>query len=428
MLCGVSVPNEPVLIVGAGLAGLRCARTLEAAGVDCLLLEASDDVGGRVRTDAVDGFLLDRGFQVYLDSYPESKATLDHAALDLRPFDPGALIRLRGEENLVTLVDPLRVLRKSFRTALSPAATFTDKWHVASLRARVTGDPEVLLSEPAGTTLEFLRAYGFSETIIEGFFRPFFGGVFLDGSLATSSRLFLWLFRLFADGRACLPAGGMGQIPTQIAAGLKGPGVRLGTYVESIDGRSVTLGGGQKLTGRAVVVATEATVAAGMLAGRLPSDFNDRPPQSSTTLYFAADEPPVADNLLVLNGTGDGGPVNTVATLTNAAPSYSADGRSLLSVSVVGKADADDATLEAAVRKHLAKLLPGADVSAWSHLRTYRIAYSLPDSRPSALERPHKSTNLGDGLFLCGDHRDTASINGAMLSGRRAAEAVAASL
>ena len=416
--------SEPVLIVGGGLAGLCCAKALSAAGLPCTILEAGDAVGGRVRTDPVDGFLLDRGFQVYLDSYPEAKRVLDHAALDLQNFQAGALVKLAGRDDPVPLVDPLRVPKKSLKTAVSPAATFGDKWHVATLRARVgRGEAEAVLDEPAGSTQQYLRDYGFSETVIESFFRPFYGGVFLDGSLATSSRLFLWLFRLFATGNACLPARGMGEIPRQIAASLTAE-VRLDTAVESVDGREVTLGGGKKVSGRAVVVATEATAAAGLLEGRLPGDFNARAPQSSTTLYFAADAAPTGENLILLNGTGDKGPVNTVADLTAAAPTYAADDRTLLSVSVLGETDADDAALEASVRTHLAKLLPAADVGAWRHLKTYRIAYSLPDSRPPALEKPHKSTDVGGGLFLCGDHRDTASINGAMLSGRRAAEAV----
>ena len=416
--------DDSVLIVGGGLAGLCCARTLEAAGLACTVLEAADGVGGRVRTDRVDGFLLDRGFQVYLDSYPEAKRALDHAALDLRSFQAGALVKLAGRDGLVPLVDPLRVPKKSLTTALSPAATFADKWHVATLRAKVgRGEAETLLETPAGSTQQYLRDYGFSETVIESFFRPFYGGVFLDGSLATSSRLFLWLFRLFATGSACVPAKGMGEIPRQIAASLKAD-LRLDTPVERVDGREVTLGGGRKLSGRAVVVATEAPVAATLLTGRLPADFNDRPPQSSTTLYYAADRPLTGDNLILLNGTGDKGPVNTVADLTAAAPSYAPAGRTLLSVAVIGDLDGG----EPAVRRHLAKLLPESDVAGWQHLATYRIAYSLPDSRPPALERPHKSASLGDGLFLCGDHRDTASINGAMLSGRRAAEAVVAAL
>ena len=425
----VSDLDDPVIIVGGGLAGLTCARVLEDLGIASLILEAADDVGGRVRTDKVDGFLLDRGFQIYLDSYPVAARHLDHAALDLKPFEPGALVRLSGSPDLELLIDPLRRPAKLLRTATSRAASFGDKWRVATLRARVTtGDGDALFEAEDEPTIAAIEAMGFGPTIIESFFRPFFGGVLLDVELEVSSRLFLWLFRKFSRGRACLPAAGMGAIPQQLAAKLSRSEIRLNTPVEHINGREVIASDGQIFTGRAVVIATDPPAAATLLGRDRPEDFNDRPMLGSTTLYFAADKAPVEENLLVLNGSRDTGPINSIAVLTNAAPSYAPAGQSLVSVSVIGAADPDDTRLTQNVMEHACRLLGSELPRAWRHVRTYRIANALPYQKAGDLPPAHRSVKISQRLFICGDHRDTASINGAISSGERAAEAVAEAL
>ena len=420
--------ERPVVIVGAGLSGLCCARRLNAAGRRCVVLEAGDDVGGRVRTDRHDGFLLDRGFQVYNDAYPESRDVLDHAALSLRRFEPGALTRVNGRFR--PIVDPFRRPTRAIGTALSPAATLADKVKVATLRATVTrGEADDLLQgDDDQTTLEFLREYGFSDKIIESFFRPFFGGVYLDRSLGTSAKLFRWLFRMFADGSACVPAGGMGQIPRQIYRRLRMTEVRLNARVEAVEPGAARLADGTRVGGPAVVVATEAPVAARLLGDHAPADLEVHQPRRTATLFFAASRPAVADNLLLLSGTeyADCRPVNTVAQMSLAAPSYAPPGQTLLSVSLVDVPDGDDDALLDATRTGLSNMLGDSYAKSLRHLRTYRVDYALPDQSPPGLADPHKPAAVGDGLFVCGDARDTASINGSMLSGRRAAEAVLA--
>lgn len=421
--------EHPVVIVGAGLAGLCCARALEAASRQCLILEAADDVGGRMRTDKVDGFLLDRGFQVFNDAYPEAKAVLDYEALDLQPFEPGALTRLRGRDGFVEFVDPFRRPSRALKTALSPAATFGDKLRVARLRAKVLADEaDDLLSEPEQTTIDFLHGYGFSDRIIESFFRPFFGGVFLDRTLSVSSRLFLWLYRMFSTGSACVPAAGMGAIPRQIYRRLRTTEVRLKTAAAALEPGAVRLADGTRVAASAIVVATEAPAAAKLLGERAPDDLETRQPRQSTTIYFAAPEAPTDRNLLILSGEefNRSAPVNSLAVITNAAPSYGLDGGVLLSVSMIGLAEADDAAVIAQATTGLAVLLGERRARELRHIKTYRVAYSLPDQSPPGLDDPHKPSDLGEGIYLCGDHRDTASINGAMLSGRRAAEAICA--
>ena len=421
--------GDPVVIIGAGLAGLCCARALEAAGRPAVVFEAADDVGGRVRTDKVDGFLLDRGFQVFLDSYPEAGRVLDLEALQLCPFEPGALTRRSDVGGWLPLSDPFRRPGRALATALSPAATFRDKWLIARLRRDVIrGDAEQLLREDEKrSTLDFLRAYGFSERIIETFFRPFFGGVFLDRSLSTSARLFRWLFRLFAKGNACLPAAGMESIPRQLAVRLKNAELRMSTRVASVDAKAVTLEGGETIDAEAVVVATDGETAAALLGERLAME--PRPMRTTTTFYFAADAPATHDNILLLSGEDSRacGPVNTVAQLSVAAPSYAPEGQTLLSASVVDADEPDEAKLLDAVRAGLSHMLGGDYGTGLRHLRTYTIERALPSQPPPVLADPHKPAKLAEGLFVCGDHRDTASINGAMLSGRRAAEALIAS-
>lgn len=418
--------DQPILIIGGGLAGLACARTLEGAGRTCVVFEKAKEPGGRVQTDRLDGFLLDRGFQIYLDSYPQGEHFFTHEALALKAFDPGALIKMKGRSRPQVLADPFRQPGKAIATALSKAATFGDKLKIAKLRKHVNGQSlESLLEARPQSTLEFLREFGFSDRIIDNFFRPFYGGITLDRELTVSSRFFLWSFRLFGSGRACVPAAGMDALPRQISKRLRTTEFKLETEVRRIDGTTVITDGGQRVEGSAVVIATEAPTAAELLrmAGRdVPDDFA-KPAKENATLYFAGDAAPFDDKLILLAGDEpSAGPINSIAVMSNVSPSYAPAGKSLLSVSVVDSGAMGD-DLEAKVTAALPAML-GDDAGRFEHLRTYRIPYSLPDQAPPALQPPHQAATLDDGLLICGDHRDTASINGALLSGRRAAETI----
>ncbi|MGW8282939.1 MAG: NAD(P)/FAD-dependent oxidoreductase, partial [Gemmatimonadota bacterium] len=252
--------DADVLIAGAGLAGLVCARKLIRAGLEPLVLEASDAPGGRVRTDEVDGFRLDRGFQVLLTAYPVTRQILDYDRLDLRPFEPGALLRMDG--GFHRIADPFRRPGAVPATLRAPVGTFGDKLRVARLALSLRRDSvEEILTRDESTTRERLEALGFSPRVVEAFFRPFLGGVFLDAELATSSRMFEFVFKMFGAGPVAVPAAGMGAISGQLADGLGSDTLRTGAPVASVTRDSVTLESGERLTGKAVVVATEGRTA-----------------------------------------------------------------------------------------------------------------------------------------------------------------------
>ncbi|MCB1002007.1 MAG: FAD-dependent oxidoreductase [Acidimicrobiales bacterium] len=405
------------VVVGAGLAGLCAARHLTRAGRSVVVLEAGDGVGGRVRSDRVDGFVLDRGFQVLLTAYPAAQAELDYARLRLHAFEPGAEIRTANGFHVVG--DPLRRPRTLVSTALAPIGTPADKLRLLALRRRVRrSHAAALLRGPDDTTIDRLRSAGFSPRMIDRFFRPLFGGIQLDPALGGSARMFDIVFRMLSEGESAVPADGMGAIPAQLAADLVPGSVRLGCPVVSIDGTSVTVASGERVDGRAVVVATDGPAASQLLG--LPTVGSKR----VACVYFAADAAPTPHRYVVLDGTG-AGPALNVAVMSNVAPSYAPSGSHLVAAAVTGSTpalDLDDASLAAAVRRQLRGWW-GAEVDGWRHLRTDRIAHGQPDQTPPF--HPKQRVSLGDGRFVCGDHRDTASIQGALFSGRRCAEAVA---
>ncbi|MEM9659030.1 MAG: FAD-dependent oxidoreductase, partial [Planctomycetota bacterium] len=289
-----------VVIVGGGLAGLACAGHLNEAGIGCQIFEAADQVGGRARTDELNGFLLDRGFQVLLTAYPEAQRRLDFSGFSLSRFEPGALVRYGGRFR--RFVDPWRRPQHLFASALSPAATFGDKFRVARLRNRLRSQSlDAIFEKPETTTREALDSEGFSSTIIERFFRPFLGGVFLESDLDTSSRMFEFVFKMFATGDAALPARGMGALAAQLARRLPAGAIQTNTPVQSVEPTAVYLENGQRIAADAVVVACY-----GPSAAQLFDEAGSPQGQDVTCLYYAADFAPIKEPILVLNGEGEG--------------------------------------------------------------------------------------------------------------------------
>ncbi len=409
-----------VVIVGAGLAGLACARRLAERGLDVHVLDGADAVGGRVRTDAVEGFLLDRGFQVLLTGYEEARQVLDYAQLDLRAFEEGALVRVKGRFHHIA--DPVRQPGAWLSTLLAPIGGLGDKWRMRGLAADLKRTDEgALWTRPERTTRERLEERGFGSAMIDTFFRPFLGGVFLDPTLATSSRMFEFCFRHFARGEATVPARGMQQIPEQMHAGLAAGVVRLNEPVASIQGTTVRTERGDAVSARAVVVATGAAEAK-ELVPTLPVPGW----RGVKTLYFAADKAPLDEPILVLNGD-ENGPINNLHVPTSLSRDVAPAGASLVSATVLDEGARSPEALERAVRDQL-KAWFGSDVASWRHVRTYDIPHALPDQTPPALETMPRAARLPGGTYVAGDHRTHASIDGALLSGRLAAEAVSLDL
>ncbi len=416
-----------VVVVGAGLAGLCCARRLMQCDIPARVVEASDGVGGRVRTDLVDGFRLDRGFQIYLTAYPEGRRVLDYPALDLRPFVAGAKVWAGGRFHRVA--DPRAEPLAAARSVLNPVGTVRDKLRLAGLKFDLdagldsNGDP----SDAAGetSTADYLgRVRGFTPAMVERLFRPFIGGVFLERDLATSHKFFQFVVRTFGRGVAAVPALGMQRIPDQIAAALPAGWLSLNSPAAAVAPGTVRLGSGEVVECRAVVLATDVTAASTLTGGRVVAPGW----HGSVTLYYAADASPAGEPILMLNGDGSAaGPVNNVVVMSDTAPDYAPAGQHLIAVSVVDPPPGIDADLDAAVRTQLRDWY-GPAVTPWRLVRVYRIPHGLPKQPPGRLTPWRRPVTLSPGLYVCGDHLDNASVDGAMASGFRAAQQVMSDL
>ena len=429
----ISVQSQSIIIVGAGMAGLACATWLHRAGRPVLVLEAADAVGGRVRTDLTpEGFRLDRGFQVLQTNYPEARRIFDYRALNLKSFRSGAVIRL-PDGTQTSLLNPLKSPLSAFSTLTSPIGSLADKLRIVSLvRHVLQHKPEELLARPnAEDTVTFLRRYGFSERMIATFFRPFFGGVFLDRELTTASNFFEFIFQQFVTGNAAIPALGIQELPEQLASRLPAGTVRLNTPVAGIvDGSQVRLTTGQVLSASAIVLATDGLAALRLLAGR-SGNPDDSPSQEAggfptatritTCTYFATPgghSPGRNDKLLRLNAT-PGALAHNVAFPADVSGAYAPAGRSLISVSTHGERSLDEAELVPRLRQELAAWF-GPAARDWEHLRTYRIAAALPVY--PAGQPPRQPLQLADNLYRCGDWASYPSLNGALGTGREVAE------
>jgi phytoene dehydrogenase-like protein len=427
--------GRSIIVVGAGLSGLVAAQVLQQHGYDVQVLENLDRVGGRIRTDEVDGFLLDHGFQVFLTAYEQASKTLDCDQLQLGSFESGALVYFSGR--LHRVADPWRSPQHILATAFASVGSIWDKLRIANFRRRVLrSSDQQLLNANQVTALEALHREGFSEAIITRFFRPFFGGIFLEPDLKTASGRMDFVFRNFSRGTAALPKGGMQAIPLQLADRLRSGTIHFNKTVTEIESEesnreherscktSVVLSDGHKLNCDAVIVATEQPAANKILGVDVVAKS-----QSTTCLYFAVTDPPIREATLVLNGELDG-PINNLCFPSFAQPSYAPLGQHLASVSIHGDIVAAPQEMVEATLSQLRKWF-GTDVDRWRFLRSYRITHALPsqslENLSSSSDNQGNSRSTGfvrPGVYRCGDYRESASIEGAIRSGISVAEEI----
>jgi phytoene dehydrogenase-like protein len=384
--------------------------------VSFIILEADDRIGGRLKTDVLDGFLLNHGFQVLQTAYPEARRHLDYHRLELKPFAPGAIIRAAGK--FMRVSDPRRRPQDIWSSLTAPVGTFTDRLRMIRMASSARrGSISNLFQSPDMTTLEYLQSQGISGKMIQRFFKPFFGGVCLDPEIQASSNVFKYVLRVFAEGDVALPGQGMGAIADQLAEDIPEGAIRTGSRVESIRTGGAVLTSGQSIKSRVVVLATEGPETARLL-GRPASIAS----HGELCLYFAAKQAPINAPYLILNGEGSG-IINSLTVPSIVATSYAPAGEELISVVLLGKLALDNKTAEAMVRKELTVWF-GPVVGEWRHLKTYRISHGLP-AQPPQISNPTVSAKaVKPGIYVCGEYESVPGIQWAMLSGRHTAEAV----
>ncbi|MBD3627043.1 NAD(P)/FAD-dependent oxidoreductase [Cyclobacterium sp.] len=403
--------DKSIYIIGAGISGLVAAIELEKAGYYPVILEASDRIGGRVKTDEVDGYLLDQGFQVMLTAYPELSRYLDLEKLNLKKFKPGAVIFKPGATYAVH--DPLRNPLKLFAMAFSKVGTIWDKYKMYSLTQDLKEKPlDAIFSAPQTSTQEYLKNFGFSDKIIQNFFAPFFRGIFLETSLSTSSRMFEFVFKMFAEGQAAIPEKGMGQLTQQLFEKLEHTQIRYNTKVVRVEKNKIILEDENTITADDIIIA----IPPGKLIGQEETAFHE-----VTNIYYTLQQSFIGRAMIGLV-PDDKFLVNNLVFLTDVSPGYASDGRALLSVSVIKDIKGTE-NPEQLIALEL-EALTGINASYFQHVKTYTISKALPVIKDAKHWIPRQHTKLYDHVYLAGDHLLNGSINAAMTSGRLAAEAV----
>ena len=404
-----------IYIVGAGVSGLVAAQVLENKGYHPIILEASDRAGGRVKTDIKKGFQLDHGFQVLLSSYPAAQKYLDFKALKLQKLNPGAVIFKNGKKQIIG--DPLRDISTLFSTLFSGIGTLLDKFKIFQLNLKLKNKSiEAIFSSNEISTKAYLQKFGFSSQIIAQFFTPFFTGIFLENELTTSSRMFEFVFKMFGEGLAVLPKGGMEEISKQLVSNLKNTTFQYNTQVISVSDVEIILHTGDKLVSTATIIATDTS----KLVKNVPS--KNLSWKSCQTLYFTVNKRVIEKPMIGLVSREDS-LINNIFYHTSVA-THSNNTEELLSVTVVKEHQLSEEQLIATVTKQLKE---ECHIDTITFLEIHNIKRALQDLKYIKSEVTPSETQLSSGIFLAGDVQLNGSLNAAMIAGEKAALQVIAS-
>jgi phytoene dehydrogenase-like protein len=409
--------KHDVIIIGAGISGLSAAVHLHQQGRKVLLLEATERAGGRIKTDSYQGFLLDRGFQVLLTAYPETKALLDYTDLNLQKMLPGATVLFDG--GTLEIADPFRRPAALLATLFAPVGSLKDKLLTLWLKNKLQkATIKELFEQPEQTTLQKLASYGFSSKMIQRFYAPFLAGIYLENKLTTSGKMFDFVLKMFSDGDVAVPELGMEEIPKQLVRKLPKEAIQYHKKVINIEANNVFLEDGTVLEATQIVLATH--------AGEFSKAFYPNQKsgtQQVTNVYFEASVAPTKKAVVVLNASKNKKWVSNLTVISNVSKAYAPKGKVLISVSYNGIPTQDDTTLAENMKMELSQWY-GTQVSHWKMLKAYRIAYGLPNQDSVRDEIPLSEIKLSETLFICGDHLLNGSINAALKTGRLVAEAM----
>ncbi|WP_299210648.1 NAD(P)/FAD-dependent oxidoreductase [uncultured Dokdonia sp.] len=408
--------NHKIHIVGAGVSGLIAAQVLENNGFFPIILEATDRVGGRVKTDSIDNYQLDHGFQVLLTSYPAAQKYLDFEALELQRFLPGASIFHNGKQSI--LGDPLRNISLLLPTLFSGIGSIKDKLKVLSLNAKLKKKtiPEIF-SDKEKTTLAYLEDFGFSHQMITTFFKPFFSGIFLESALETSSRMFEFVYKMFGEGHAALPKAGIEAIPKQLLQNLKNTTIKYNTYVSSVQQQEILLATGEIIPSDFTIIATDASTLVKNLVTTAIAW------KSCDTLYFETKNRAISKPLIGLVPEPDA-LINNIFYHTSIATSQQPV-HELLSVTVVKDHELSTEELISRVEGELKKY---CGIESCRFIKRYTIPKALPQLQDIRYEMAPSEARLTSSIFLAGDTQLNGSLNAAMIAGERAALGVLESI
>ncbi len=406
-----------ITIIGAGISGLTAAVYLHQKGFKVQILEASERAGGRIKTDLIDGFRLDRGFQVLLTEYPETKALLDYKKLNLKRFLPGATVLYDGGQ--FEIADPFRRPSATFATLFAPVGSLKDKLNTLFLKNKLLkiSIPDVF-KQPETDTNSQLQKYGFSHKMINRFYKPFFSGIFLENELKTSSNMFDFVMKMFSEGDAAIPELGMEEIPKQLVEMLPKNSIVYNAKVSSIENNTIICENGQFFETDKIIIATEAV---GFASNYIPKTKQNY--HQVTDVYFEANVAPIKKAVVVLNASKNKKWFNNLTVMSNISDKYAPKEKILISVSCNGISDIDDTTLSENMKTEL-KTWYGNQVENWKFLKVYRINYALPNQDSVKNDLENSDIQINENLFICGDHLLNGSINAAMKSGRLVAELI----